>query len=236
VNLQAYSLNTEVRLIPVIEMMPSNYGHADRPMPPPGDTEAWTQYWYECLADSGIEELRLLDLWHVPIEQLTNANTLERIIHENRFDEASDSSESDFDRFSDPDEYLSAFNGGYALYLNDRKICTPRCCADLADIQNWQLAADYRRAEWDTIWIGHPSINVYYDGTHLVFIDQDEGNGHTEWSGELVIVPDVLQKAIERAKQELLDFYRRLLPIVESMVPPSQAVQITKILTASNPI
>jgi hypothetical protein len=86
------------------------------------------------------------------------------------------------------------------------------------------------------VWIGHPWINVHFDGTHLVFTEQEEENGQPEWTGQLMIAPEALHEAIDQAKQGLYEFYRRLLPVVESMVPPSQAVKITEILTACKQI
>ena len=66
-------------------------------------------------------------------------------------------------------------------------------------------------------------------------MDTDEGHGSTEWSGELVLALEALQEAVDQAKQELNALYRRLLPIVESQVPPDQAVEIAERLTATNP-
>ena len=229
-----YSQDATVHLVPVIEMLPTDYGCPDIPMPSFVNREAWLQYWFACLVNSGIEGLRPLDRgWYVPIEHLTSTHTLKQVIHAHRYDTSSDNPKDHYDRFSDPEEYLLTFSGGYALSIDDQVVCTPRCCADLKDIHEWQMAADYRSAEWSRVWIGHPDIKFYFDGACLVFVDTDEGHGQTEWTGELVVAPEALQQAVVHAKQVLQEFYLRLLPVVESIAPPSKAVQITEILTAS---
>jgi len=187
------------------------------------------------MADAGIEGLKPVGLWHVPIEQLTTVQLLERIVHVNRFDDDTELPGGTFDRFLDPEEHLIAFNGGYALFIDDCIVCTPRCCADLANIEDWQMAADYRQADRVMVWIGHPWIEVRYDGGCLLFIDPSELEGRPEWIGELSILPNELQQAIDQAKREVQGLYRRLLPVLESKVPPAQADRIARILTATDP-
>lgn len=231
-NVQSNTQDARVRLVPVIEMDPTDYGGIDRPLPVDWTADGYLNYWYACLADAGIEGLKPVGFCCVPMEQFTSVHVLERLIHACRFEDDSDSPENSFDRFLDPEEHLIAFSGGYALSLDDRIVCTPRCCADLANIEEWQMAADYRLTDWKMIWIGHPWIDVRYDGDCLVFIDPTENEGQGEWIGEISIAPDLLQQAIDQAKQSVRDFYRRLLPVVERLVPSGKAVQIARILTA----
>ena len=230
--MQTDTPETEVRLVPVIDIVPTQYARIDRQIPVDYSPDAYFRYWSDCLADSGIEGLRPINLWYVPVEQLASAYVLERILHAHRFEDDADDAQNKLDRFSDPEDYLIAFSGGYALYIGDLLICTPRCCGDLNDIVNWQMAADYRHAEEADVWIGHPWITVRYDGARLVLVDPVEEGGWAEWTGEIAIAPEALQQAIGQAKQILLDFYRRLLPIAESVVPAAKAVRITEILTA----
>ncbi len=229
--MQPYAPAVEVRLVPVIEMMPVTYARVERSVPFDRVSDAYFRYWTTCLADSGIARLRPIKLWHVPLEQLTSVQTVEKIIQTIRFEEDPAKPGSSFDRFSDPEEYLSAFAGGYALYVDDHLICTPRCCGDLTHLQNWRMAAGHRDAEQAMVWIGHPWITVRYDGAYLVFKDQVEGQGRTEWDGEIRVLPTALQQAVAQAKQEVLDFCHRLLPIVETIAPSEQVVRIAETLT-----
>jgi hypothetical protein len=233
-NPRFFSGEETVSLVPVIEMMPTDYALTDRPLPSGATKDEYSRYWSACLTDSGIEGLQPIGLRHIPIRQLTDAHTLKRVVHQHRFENASDDTEEVLDRFSDPDEYLSAFPGGYALMVNERVVCTPRCCGDLADISSWQEAADYRGMHWTEVWIGHPGIQVRFDGTQLILRDHDDaGDGRTEWDDEVSIRPEALHSAVGQAGQELQEFFRRLLPVVERLGPLGQAIPITEILTAS---
>jgi len=228
-NQQFPSIGTDVRLVPVIELAPVDFARDDRMLPPhPSSDETWDQYWLASLADSGISGLQPIQprSWHVPLAQLTEAHILEQILRTHCFQDEEESSASEID----PDN-LIAFSGGYALYIGDQIMITPRCCADLADIEQWHLAANHRHAARGGIWIGHPSIAVEFDGTHLIF--SEEENGHpTEWPGECSVDPLALQQAIRKAEQDLLTFFELLLPIVANMSPSGRAVETTEILTA----
>jgi len=234
-DMHSHPTNVKIRLVPVIEMLPEVYGNPDRSLPVDAVGDAYQHYWSGSMADAGIEGLKPVGLWHVPIEQLTSLQLLERIVHVNRFDDDAELPGGAFDRFLDPEERLIAFNGGYALSIDDRIVCTPRCCADLANIEDWQMAADHRQADRVMVWIGHPWIEVRYEGGCLMFIDPSELEGRPEWIGELSILPNELQQAIDQAKREVQGLYRRLLPVLESKAPPGQADRIARILTATDP-
>lgn len=231
-NQQSHSLDTVVHLIPVIEMPPMSYMRVDRITPSPNSPDdEWDQYWSDCLADSGIVGLQPIrsHSWHVSLDQLTDGSTLEQILYIHFLTQDDDVDESKME--IDP-ENLLAFSGGYALSIGGQVMITPRCCADLTDITQWHAAAAHRCLEKIMVWIGHPWIEVQFDGTHLVFTEETDGQYPAEWLGECSVEPHTLLKAIYQAEQELLDFFGVLLPIVEKTTLSARAIEITTTLTA----
>lgn len=231
-NQQSHSPDTVVHLIPVIEMPPTSYTRIDRFTPSPNSPDdEWDRYWSDCLADSGIVGLQPIRprSWHVSLAQLTDVSTLEQILYIHFLTQDNDVNESEMG--IDP-ENLLAFSGGYALSIGGQVMITPRCCADLTDITQWHAAAAHRCLEKIMVWIGHPWIEVQFDGTRLLFTEEAVGKYTAEWSGECSIEPHTLLKAIYQAEQELLDFSRVLLPVVEKMTSSERAIEITATLTA----
>jgi hypothetical protein len=72
-------------LVPVADVEPGRFATGQRPLPSGSGREtpdAWHQYWLESLADSGITGLQPLRLgsWHVPVRQLSDSGTLEKLL------------------------------------------------------------------------------------------------------------------------------------------------------------
>lgn len=230
-----------IRLIPVIEMPPTNYGRPDRVMPAAGSPrEAWDRWWLDSLADSGIAGLRPMrpGSWHVPMEQLTREHTLTQLLHVHlrpqlfQEDEAntSDTLPSEMTNI-DPEECLP-FSGGYALCIGEQVMITPRCCGDLGDIAQWRFAAGYREAAVATMWIGHPGLEIRLDGDLLVFAEEEKDHA-PEWIGACRVRPEALGEAITRAENDMDAFARRIRRILANTLTEECAAELAAALTAT---
>lgn len=215
---------SQVRLVPVLELAPSDFKSENRASPEyPSTDEEWEQFWRDSLADSGIAGLQPIKArsWHVALNQLTEAH-LEQVLRV-----YFQGKEGELEL-----EFLGPLSGGYTLCVQERAWITPRCCSDLTDIEEWQAAAEYRSLEKKTIWIGHPWIEVRFERGQLLFTDTEEQGSQAEWAGECAVEPEALQQAVDQARQELQVLCQRLLPLVEKWVPTSLAAELTAQLTA----
>ena len=163
----SHATTPEIRLVPVVEMEPWKYAGPDLASSAGlGIVEDWPQYWMDCLAQSGIVGLEPItpDSFHVPICRLTDEHGLEQIfLNHCRSTDDDGNAEYDFD----PDNQI-AFSGGHVLYIGEEAIFTPNCCGDLGNLEDWYAAATHRDSNKAGLWIGHPSLEVRFDGTHLL--------------------------------------------------------------------
>lgn len=174
-------------------------------------------------AEHGLEGLVSLQAGGnlVPIDRVANPRVLEFVIRGCALRFAHNgaknkSQEIDLDG-------LHSFSGGYALCIDGEVQIEPRCCGDLSDIDDWRMAAGHRGAETIGIWIGHPMIQVRFDGENLVFTE-------AETSGELncVVSPDALSEAVDRASGELMSFRNELISMLEALVPKGHVQEIAR--------
>jgi hypothetical protein len=193
----------DIELIPVLELVPSDFSTDDRPSPSgPYENmpDEWHRYWVESLADSGIAELTPVQRgsWNVPTSEFTDPALLRRVL------------EVIFRRRVEgeaaPD--WGPLNGGLALRCRSQNVLVePGCCADLGNAAGWRDAAGYREAEWRTLWIGHPWLSVQYLAPRLIISDRHEAEPPVaRWA----IGPDLLEAALVPAEIELERFARRI--------------------------
>jgi hypothetical protein len=97
----------------------------------------------------------------------------------------------------------------------------------LGNIEEWAKASSYRGEAWEMVWIGHPWVSVRFSEGLLVFSKPHESNFPDDW---FAIEPDALHLAIDFARVTLEQFEWTLLPIVEKLVPRSQARDVVRIL------
>jgi hypothetical protein len=191
-----------IQLVPVLEVEPCKFSTQTR-QSPSGTfwdvPEEWLRYWVDSLADSGIEGLLPLRLgsWHVPTVNFGVATNLQKFL-EKTFQEW-----GGIDSLSDPD-CKPVLDGGLALQCPASDVLIePGCCADLGDAKNWNEAAAYREAEWQTLWIGHPWLSVRYQPPWLVVSERHESDTPSDrWA----VFPEELGRAADDAKTELERF------------------------------
>lgn len=191
-----------IELIPVLELTPSKFATQTRESPSGSSWEVpddWSRYWSDCLTDSGITSLRPLrsGSWHVPTVNFDVPSNLHRFL------EMTFHNWGGIDCLSDPD-CNAVLNGGLALLCPASDVLIePGCCSDLGDANNWKLAAEYRGAEWQMLWIGHPWLSFRYQTPWLILSGPHESNVPSDRWG---ISPAELNKAISDAMAELTRF------------------------------
>jgi hypothetical protein len=189
----------DIELIPAVELAPFDFA-ADGRSAPSGAyadmPEAWSRYWRDALADSGIGGLAPLHeaSWYVPTSVFTDAallgNVLE-VIFRNLPDQADMS-----DRMP--------LTGGLALRCRSEDVLIePSCCGDLGNLADWRDVVGYRRSEWRMLWIGHPWLSVRYQAPGLIVSEPHESEDPTaRWS----VDPEALRAAVDAAETELARF------------------------------
>ena len=195
----------KIELIPVVELEPGRFSNRTRELPDgsgrdmPGE---WDAYWSASLADADITGLRPIHpgSWHVLAEDLALSPSLARFLGVITRD--SDDPATMLDH-----ENQSALGGGFVLRSGDERLIYPTCCSDLGNIADWKAAANYRGAEWQMLWIGHPWLSIRSEDGMLVVSEPHESDSP---KGHWRLEPDVLLRAVDDAMGELQVFASHL--------------------------
>jgi hypothetical protein len=107
----------------------------------------------------------------------------------------------------------SMLDGGYVLEVSETVKIFPRCCCDLGQIGDWELAAEWTSLEETTLWNGHPELMISSIDTQHLLIRESEWDDENI---EIIVDRDELRAAIAEAKQQLADFRKMLLVPVQS--------------------
>lgn len=202
-----------LRLIPVLEFEPGRFQTQayEYPHGTAGEyPHEWHCYWKNSLADAGIYDLEphTVASWLVEVAKLTPEimaiylNKVEAIDPENN--------------------EAGSLAGGYILQANEIEIA-PQCCGSLADIAEWEMAANCQKTMATMLWIGHPSLLVTkIDDRYILIADDDEC--------QIKIDRQELKIAIVNARQQLDDFDRMLLPAVLTAYPHLTSTLALKII------
>jgi hypothetical protein len=109
-----------------------------------------------------------------------------------------------------------SFWGGYVLKIDGKDKYFPQCCGELSDIQYWAKISIGQHSYHEE----HPSPQIKFENDIIEFdFSVDESDEQFEPKPEeikLSIDKYELQKAVEKAKEELLDFEKRLIKINET--------------------
>lgn len=221
--MNSLTLLREVELIPVLELEPWVFSTVERPRPSGSvleTPEGWARYWLDCLADSGITGLSPLRpaSWHVPVHELGDPETMEKILRLRTRDVGS------IEAVTDVDE-APILVGGLALLSGGEVLVAPTCCSDLGNLSEWRAAAGYGESDWRMLWIGHPWLSVRYEGRLLVISEKHESDTP---SGRWAVDAGVLDRAVDAAEVELERFSRRLERVLMSLGSGDQAGRLAR--------
>src|SRR5437667_113151 len=102
-----------------------------------------------------------------------------------------------------------------ALCQADEVLAELACCVDLGNLSDWQVAAAYRGAGWQMLWIGHLWQSVRHDGRWLGLSGPYESEPPAaRWA----VDPGELDRAVDQGAVELERFVGRLRPAVAALV------------------
>lgn len=194
----------EINLIPVIEIT----RWSDN-IPLPNESPFWEYpdiydiYNEACLAEAGFPDKMTPYLKGSSFYRLTEVSDANLLLQIGQRTEG-----------YEPEE-VCPFDGGYVLNIDGEDRLFPQCCGDLEDIQYWQNIVEGKKEFWQ----GHPGPVLSFHGNSIRF-DLTTG----EYDETFVPIPvlnifevdrQALSKAVERAKEELTVFARRLVAINE---------------------
>jgi hypothetical protein len=189
-------------LVPVVELMPSQFGSMEEP-PLPWSEQRSFEYWRGCLAESGLGHLNPVVMWSwlVRLSDLAEPATMSMFL---RIHIQNDEMEGG----------PGALLGGLALYNAEEPVFLPRCCGDFSDLGNWQRASEHRSENSAELWIGHPSLELSYQAPHLL-VRETSATTQAEdvpgaW-GACLVHPGALAAATARARDELRYFSSKVI-------------------------
>lgn len=214
-----------ITLTPVIEFSPVDY--SDRPSPAaPGnqDVAAWQQWWRDSLADAGITELEEVGTWSVHITEITRPETLATLLRTKLKQHEIHTQIASFDDL----QPLRSFYGGYVLQTDAASIY-PNCCGTLADLSEWETAANRREPTWLSIWIGHPWVYCRYRAPLLEFTAPTEKNAE-DVEPAFTVDPAALSAAVETARATVTAFGERIKPGLASLATEEMIDQVLDVL------
>ena len=187
-----------IELIPVIEIGYNNQGVKEPTKYPYWKhPEVWDNYHNESYQKAGFKDklkpylsgssfYRLTDISDENLKKLTIDHTQEL------------------------KEQSCSFFGGYVLRIDGQDKLFPQCCGLLADINFWDKISEGHNSYYE----GHPAPQLRFDGNTIIFDlttnEFDEAFQPTPPTSLFKIDRIELKKAVERTKEELRAFAKRL--------------------------
>jgi hypothetical protein len=110
----------------------------------------------------------------------------------------------------------------YYLMQGAECLLASQCCSDWNDVQDWQVAAQYRANQWQMLWIGHPWVMIRYVDGQLHISDYTEeaetivhAAGRVEkrvphYTPRYAVDAVVLAQCADQMQQEITAFEARL--------------------------
>ncbi|WP_438014217.1 hypothetical protein WMF18_25255 [Sorangium sp. So ce315] len=208
-----------LRLVPVVELQPSGFGSAPYPRRGPWTTEESERYWRTCLRASGIVGIDPIvpGSWFVAIDALASQDALVKVLRAHLGDSVP------------ADDEVGALGGGLALVDGVEVLLLPTCCGDLSDLENWRASAHGSAGSPEVLWIGHPWLMAWYDAP-MLHLREEREHGIPAQPRELVVKPEVLQRAVRLAARDLDVFSERVASALQRIPGVIDAWAIARIL------
>ncbi|WP_241315283.1 hypothetical protein [Chryseobacterium arthrosphaerae] len=185
-----------IKLINVIEISPLLYAKDDYELPETSDDpdpEEWFSRWEEAASQLNFN-FKIIEKgsYLADIETIDDENL--QMILEERLKE--------FEKNSEEEDLVLAFDGGVALEKNSTIYIKPTCCSDMSDLKNWQDIFTNPSEEWIMMWIGHPWVLYRKENGKISFSEYTE-------SGE--IDPGNIKTLVEVEESELKAEFEKVL-------------------------
>lgn len=199
-----------MQLINTIEITPWGYTKQDYELPKGSKIELpeeWSKNWYQCLSDSGLQNLVPIEFASYFIDITTLGDFELKIIIQKELE--------DIDLMN-YDECVPRFCGGIVIKENDKIIIDPQCCADLNNLEEWLDIFNQNKEEWHQLWIGHPWIFYKINNEFIEFSDNVELN-LSDFKDICVkhrIPKNWLKFELEKAKENQVVFEQRIAKIL----------------------
>ena len=223
-----------LRLTPIIELYPMRFA-PDVPDRAPDET--FEAHWTRALAHVGISGIEPRGAWYAALDDLVTTAAIELAldVQLDRHRKACvaehyDAEGSAYDRLQvahldEVADQVGALDGGYELTSNGEVLSFPACCGDLANVKEWEAAAECTSAEPVMLWIGHPWQCVRLDSGVLDLYAPSEGG-----IGAAIarLSPEDLRRAVRGARDAVGQFAERLAPVVRSRFGAAKAPLIVR--------
>ncbi len=194
-----------IELVPVVEVQPQRYAAPGRESSAEtlqDGPEARSHHWLDSLADAGLAGLAPVrpTSWHVATSALDRPETIRKLLA------------PIIEGWGGPGAFLEpdwspVLDGGLALLNGGEVLVEPTCCSDLANIDGWRTASEYRGAAWQMLYIGHPWLSVRLEDGRLVLAGPHESKPpEARWA----VDPDAFVRAVAVAGAELEAFASRI--------------------------
>lgn len=202
------SLIKDIKLLPVIELEPMDYG-ANRTYDPDTGSDGREAYNRLSYADGGLINIQPIEKGSWLFEIDTLSNTELRIIIKKVLDISAENFDSIQEIFSDPAEYAPFIAGGFLVMIDENIVCRPGCCCGLESIVEWRDASYGQTGE---VWTGHDKDDSFN-------VRSFNGSTFDVTIGEVkrTIDSSTMQKAVELAEYKVKRFINRTAPMVNEL-------------------
>jgi hypothetical protein len=144
-----------MELINTLEITPWGYTDKEYDLPKGSKMELpeeWSKNWYQCLSDSGLQNLVPIEFASYFIDITTISDFELKVIIQKELKEI------ELEENMKYEEYVTPLYGGIVIKENNKIIIEPQCCSDLNDLEEWLDIFNHSELEWHQLWIGHPWI------------------------------------------------------------------------------
>ncbi len=188
----------KIELIPVIEIGYNNQGvQAPDKYPYWENSEIWDDFHLECYKRAGFKDKLIPYLKGSSLYRLVDfsEDNLKKLI---------------IDHTQDFKEESCSLFGGYVLRIDNQDRLFPQCCGLLADINFWTKIANSQESYYE----GHPAPKISFNENSIIFDLTTNEFDEIFQPPPPVLVFKVektqLRSAIEKTKEELITFAKRL--------------------------
>ncbi|XYH92971.1 hypothetical protein ACMHYB_34585 [Sorangium sp. So ce1128] len=208
-----------LRLMPVAELEPGRFGSVPHPSSGPWTATESDSYWRACLRAGGLVGVDPIvpGSWFVAIDALTSQDALIKVLHAHLGDSVP------------ADDEVGPLCGGLALVDGVEVLLLPTCCGDLGDLGNWWTAAHRLAESPEMLWIGHPWLMAWYDAP-MLHVREEPEDGIPAQPREFVVKPEILQRAVRLAVQDLDVFSERVASALQHIPGVIDALATARIL------
>lgn len=217
-----------MKLLNTIEIEPWDYTENEYESPNISkvkNPKAWSDFWYKCVSDSNLENLKPIELgsYLIDIKNISDSE-LKTILQK----------ELKGKDLSNAEEYVEPLFGGIVIIENDNIIIEPTCCGDIANLNHWEEIEKLELNKWEQLWIGHPWVYCKKTIESIILSDYTEINlsDYKGLSEKYIFSRKELNSHIKSCRKDIMDFEKQIRKVLVKLGIEDRN-KISKLLTGN---